>query len=200
MKKTLLSLSAVAFVALGAIIACNSDKKSSANNEGMLAGAPEVPTEAELISRGRYLVTIMGCNECHTPKIMTAQGPVPDSAHLLSGHPAKLPIAKIDAEALKSWTLFSPSLTAFAGPWGVSYSANISSDESGIGNWTEEQFFRAIREGKYKGMANGRTLLPPMPWTEFRNATDDDLSAIFHYLKSTPPTYNVVPAAAPPAN
>jgi hypothetical protein len=109
-----------------------------------------------------------------------------------------LPIAKVDGDVLKSWVLFNQSLTAFVGPWGVSFAANISSDETGIGNWTEEQFFKAIREGKYKGMDNTRPMMPPMPWTQYRTATDEDLRAIFAYLKSTPPVENRVPAPIPP--
>jgi hypothetical protein len=90
--------------------------------------------------------------------------------------------------------LSNHTATAFVGPWGISYAANLTSDESGIGAWTEAQFFKAIRQGKYKGMDNSRPLLPPMPWNVYANATDDDLKAIFAYLKSTPPVNNVVPA------
>jgi hypothetical protein len=94
--------------------------------------------------------------------------------------------------------MFGQHFTAAAGPWGVSFAANLTSDESGIGNWTEEQFFKAIREGKSKGMDNTRPLLPPMPWENFKNLTDDDLRAMFAYLKSTKPVRNVVPAPIPP--
>jgi hypothetical protein len=94
--------------------------------------------------------------------------------------------------------LFNHNITAFVGPWGVSFAANLTSDETGIGNWTEAQFFKAIREGKYKGMDNTRPLLPPMPWNMYRNATDDDLRAIFTYLKSTAPVENRVPAPITP--
>ncbi|GAA4325240.1 diheme cytochrome c-553 [Flaviaesturariibacter amylovorans] len=198
MKKTLLSLGAIAFVTLGALVACNADQKPSEKTEGLVVAGATTPSADEMIARGRYLVTIMGCGDCHTPKIMTAQGPAPDTAHLLGGHPAQLSVPAPNQEALKSWVLFSPTLTAYAGPWGVSYAANISSDESGIGNWSEEQFFRAMREGKYKGLPNGRPLLPPMPWQQFAQATDEDLRAIFSFLKSTQPVANVVPAAAPP--
>ncbi|TCJ17735.1 diheme cytochrome c-553 [Flaviaesturariibacter flavus] len=200
MKKTIVALGAVLLVCVSAMVACNGATSSSEKNEGMNnATGTKMVDEAGRIARGRYLVTIMGCNDCHSPKKMTPQGPVPDSTRLLSGHPAGMPIGAIDAKASKDWLLFHPNLTAFAGPWGVSYAANLTSSETGIGNWTEEQFFRALREGKYKGLANSRSLLPPMPWQNFRNATDDDLSAIFAYLKSTPPVDNVVPAWAPPA-
>lgn len=91
-------------------------------------------------------------------------------------------------------------LTSAVGPWGTSFAANISSDESGIGNWTEEQFLTSIKQGKTKGVANGRPILPPMPWTTYRNLNDEDLKAVFAYLKSTPPVQNVVPAPLPPVN
>ena len=152
-----------------------------------------------LIRRGEYLVTTIGCGDCHSPKRMGPQGPEADPNLLLSGHPADLPIAKIDTAAAKSWLLFNSSLTASVGPWGVSYAANLTSDDTGIGTWTEEQFFRSIREGKQKGLANGRMLLPPMPWPNFAKLSDDDLKAIFYYLKSTKAVKNLVPApVAPP--
>ncbi len=157
-----------------------------------------VTTSEDLVKRGKYLVTIMGCNDCHSPKIMTAQGPVPDSNLLLSGHPSSMPVAPIDTISLRSWVLFNPIQTAAAGPWGVSFSANLTSDASGIGNWTESQFMKAIRQGKYKGLDGGRMLLPPMPWPSYAQASEDDLKAIFAYLKSTKPVYNVVPPPVPP--
>lgn len=75
-------------------------------------------------------------------------------------------------------------MTAWTGPWGISYSANLTPDETGTGNWTEEQFIRAIREGKSKGLQNGRSLLPPMPWQTLRIMKDEELKAIFAYLKN----------------
>jgi hypothetical protein len=148
-----------------------------------------------MVKRGAYLVTIMGCNDCHSPKKMGPQGPIPDEDRLLSGHPADMPVSKFDTGTAKNWILFNQMLTNYVGPWGISYSANITSDSTGIGGWTEQQFFKAIREGKYKGLDNTRPLLPPMPWPEFRHASDEDLRAIFAYLKSTKPVRNVVPTA-----
>jgi hypothetical protein len=152
----------------------------------------------ELIKRGDYLVNAIGCHDCHSPKIMTPNGPEPDPERLLSGFPATQPITKANSDALKSWVLFSFDLTSAVGPWGQSFAANITSDETGIGNWTEEQFFRAIREGKYKGLEGSRTLLPPMPWFVYKNLTDEDLKSIFAYLKSTKPVKNIVPAPIAP--
>lgn len=197
MKKVTAILSAVSLVITVAVISCNSSTTPSSNKEGIAELSGPVSQDS-LISRGRYLVTIMGCNDCHSPKVMGPHGPVVDTAHMLSGHPASMPVAAAPSEVLKTWVLFNQNLTAFVGPWGTSFAANITSDETGIGNWTEAQFFKAIREGKYKGMDNTRPLLPPMPWEMYRNATDEDLRSIFAYLKSTPPVENRVPATLPP--
>ena len=98
----------------------------------------------------------------------------------------------------KDWILFSNGLTAAVGPWGVSYAANLTPDDTGIGNWKFEQFEIAIRKGKYKGIESNRPLLPPMPWQMISNMTDEDLKAVFTYLKSLPPVNNLVPAPVSP--
>jgi cytochrome c553 len=151
-----------------------------------------------LIKRGHYLVSVIGCGDCHSPKVMGPHGPEEDTSRLFSGHPSNMPLAFIDTASAKNWLLFNGMLTAMVGPWGVSFSANLTSDSTGIGNWTEKQFETAIRKGKSKGLINNRDLLPPMPWTNFRNLSDDDLKAMFAYFKSTKPVKNVVPAPIPP--
>ena len=155
-------------------------------------------TKEQLIERGRYLVNTSACHDCHSPKIMTPHGPEPDPERLLSGHPSSSPIPEVNVSAVKDWILFNHDLTAIVGPWGASFAANLTSDETGTGNWTEEQFFTAIRKGKYKGMEGSRDLLPPMPWQVYRNMTDNDLRAIFAYLKTTKPVRNIVPAPIAP--
>lgn len=162
------------------------------NNDA--AADPTAMTQTKLQQRGEYLVNAMGCDDCHSPKVMGPNGPEPDMSRRFSGHPADEKLTAVDTSVLKNWALFSPTLTAAVGPWGVSYAANLTSDESGIGNWTEEQFIRAIREGKSKGLENGRPILPPMPWLMYRNLNDEDLKAIYTYFKSTKPIRNVVPA------
>jgi hypothetical protein len=83
-------------------------------------------------------------------------------------------------------------LTAWAGPWGGSYAANLTPDEAtGLGIWTEELFIQALRSGKHMGV--GRDILPPMPWQNCAVLTDSDLRAIFAYLRSIPPIRNSVP-------
>ncbi len=150
---------------------------------------------------GEHLVTIAGCNDCHSPKKMTDHGPEIDSSILLSGHPAQLPPPDISQKEVESKGLaVSNDLTVWVGAWGISYAANLTSDETGTGNWKEEQFIYALREGKLKGLAGSRSLLPPMPWQMFKHMTDDELKAIFAYLKTTKPIKNIVPQPVPPVS
>lgn len=160
-------------------------------------GRVETPLSQEAkIKRGKYLTVIGGCNDCHSPKVFTSHGMEPDTTRLLSGHPVNEPLAPIPSDA--QWLHFTPGLTAFVGPWGVSYAANLTPDDTGIGNWKFEQFKTAIRKGKYKGLENSRPLLPPMPWQMYRTMSDEDLEAVFVYLKSLPPVNNLVPAPVSP--
>ena len=153
-----------------------------------------IPTQAEMVKRGEYLVASMGCDDCHSPKKMGPNGPELIPERRLSGYPSDRPIQKdLGTSGKLGWMLFGHDLTNSVGPWGMSFSANITSDETGIGNWTEQNFITALRTGKMKGLENGRQMLPPMPWFNFRNLTDEDLKSIFAYLKSTPPVRNIVP-------
>lgn len=148
---------------------------------------------------GEHLVMIAGCHDCHTPKKMGPNGPELDMDLMLSGHPAQMPPPDVDRKEMESKGLaVSNTLTAWVGPWGISYAANLTSDATGIGNWQESNFITAIRKGKSKGIESARTLLPPMPWQGIANMTDDELKAVFAYLKSTKPIPNVVPEVAPP--
>ncbi len=174
------------------VVACNQAPPAAE------AEKPAEPTTEELAERGKYLVEVMGCHDCHSPKVFGPQGPTPDPEKLLSGHPADLAFGAYDAATLGGRMIANEHITAFAGPWGISYAGNLTSDATGIGNWTLEQFSKALKEGKFKGLDGGRMLLPPMPWPNFVNITDDDLNAIFTYLKSTKPINNVVPAPTPP--
>lgn len=150
---------------------------------------------------GEHLVTVSACHDCHTPKKMTAMGPVIDSSLLLAGHITGSPEPGINGKELQGKGLVVTSdLTTWIGPWGTSYTANLTSDESGIGNWQEAQFMRALREGKYKGLEGSRNLLPPMPWDMYKNFTDEEIKAIFAYLKTTTPIRNIVKGPLPPAD
>jgi len=153
----------------------------------------------EMIRRGQHLVTVGACHDCHSPKIMTPEGPVPDPERLLSGHPENEKLPPIPSGS-QDWILFNMGLTGFVGPWGVSYAANLTPDDTGTGSWSFEQFKTAIRKGKYKGLEGSRNLLPPMPWEMYRHFSDDELKAIFAYLQSIKPVHNLVPAPIAPAD
>jgi len=155
-------------------------------------------TSEETIARGEYLVNLGGCNDCHSPKVFTAMGPMFDTTRLLSGHPAEAKLFPVDTSVTNSkWIHTNMDLTAWVGPWGISFAANLSPDgPTGLGNWTDEIFIKAIRTGKHMGF--GRNILPPMPWQNYANLTDEDLKTIFAYLKSLPAINNKVPDPIPP--
>jgi hypothetical protein len=191
MRKTVLNLAATTMIIAVVFIAC-SDSSASEKKKSI------VMTETEKIQRGSYLVNAIGCDDCHSPKEITATGfeIIPDLR--LSGYQSAKASPKADSNVVKQgWLLFGGDLTTAVGPWGQSFAANLTSDATGIGNWKEEQFIKAIREGKYKGLDNTRPLLPPMPWFVYKNLNDDDLKSIFAFLKSTKPVKNVVPAPKP---
>lgn len=160
---------------------------------------PATDDSTALIRRGEYLVNAIGCDDCHSPKQMGPHGPEVIADLRFSGYPASRPAQTGGEAALKAgWVLLNGDLTSAVGPWGQSFASNITSDATGIGNWTLENFMTCIREGKSKGMSTGRPLLPPMPWYNFAKLSDEDLKAVFHFLKSTKPVSNVVPAPVPP--
>jgi hypothetical protein len=93
--------------------------------------------------------------------------------------------------------LGSQDMTTWAGPWGVSFAANLTPDnKTGIGLMSEEMFIKSLRTGKHRGML--RDILPPMPWQNLAKVSDEDLKAMFAYLKSLPPVANRVPDPIPP--
>jgi hypothetical protein len=157
------------------------------------------PGDAAKIERGRYLVTVLGCNDCHTPLKMGANGPEPDMSRMLSGHPEDLVMPPPPQLPPGPWQVVSSATTtAWAGPWGVSFTRNLTPDrETGLGDWTEQEFKDTLRSGRERG--RGRELLPPMPWPGYGQASDEDLGAIFAYLRSIPAVHNRVPAPIPPA-
>ncbi|MBD0332526.1 MAG: c-type cytochrome [Chitinophagaceae bacterium] len=180
-------------------IACNSNDKTDKNGDDITK--TRALEGEELVKRGQYLVTVGGCNDCHSPKNMTQHGPVIDSSRMLSGHPSNSPIPEVNPNVLKpgNWMTMSPDLTAWAGPWGMSFTANLTPDSAtGIGAWSEDVFTKALRTGKHLGQENGRPILPPMPWEDFAKMTDEDLRAVFAYLRSLPPVSNRVPAPLAP--
>ncbi|MBT8191047.1 MAG: diheme cytochrome c-553 [Saprospiraceae bacterium] len=186
-----------AFVCIALFQSCNSETNSQKDPENQ--DVEKMSTQS-LVERGEYLVLLSGCDHCHTPKKMTDQGPVPDMDRWLMGYPSGDPLPEITKEALGpgKWVLFNGDLTAAVGPWGVSFSANLTPSESGIGNWSYENFKKSMTEGKHKGMEGTRMVLPPMPWQSLGIIKEDDLKAIYEYLKTINPIENVVPPPIPP--
>lgn len=152
------------------------------------------------VARGKYLVDFGGCHDCHSPKVMTPMGPVPDTTRLLSGQPADEKLAKVPLEyiAPDKWAaVTNHHFTAWAGPWGISFARNLTPDvTTGLGSWSEDMFIKTMRTGKQMG--EGRPILPPMPWPQVGSLTDDDLKAVFAYLRSVKPVENAVPDPIPP--
>lgn len=198
MKKVFV-LSVILVVAL-VLSRCNS---RSAENDTQTPSSPVASYGGfeSQVKWGQHLVTIGACQDCHSPKKMTPMGPDIDSTLMFAGYMGGSPEKEVNRKEMQAKGLaVTRDLTSWIGPWGVSYAANLTSDSTGIGAWREEQFMRALREGKFKGLPDGRPLLPPMPWQMYRNFTDDEIRAIFAYLKSTRPVKNIVPAPVPPSS
>ncbi len=118
------------------------------------------------IARGKYLVTIGGCNDCHTPGALLGK---PDFSRALGGSEVGFAI---------------PGLGVFAGP-------NLTPDkETGLGNWTDDQIISAMTAGT---TPEGRRLAPIMPYEALSHLTSDDARAIVAYLRSLPSVKNAVP-------
>ena len=154
--------------------------------------------DTKLIKRGELLVAVGGCVDCHTPFKMGANGPEKDMSRGMSGHPESVQLPPPPALS-KEWNWAGAATgTAFVGPWGTTYSANLTPDrETGMGGWKEKDFIQAMRTGKHIGVA--RPILPPMPWQRMAALPDRDLRAIYAYLMAQPAVKNKVPDYAPPA-
>lgn len=147
---------------------------------------------AAQVERGRQLVAFGGCNHCHTPWKMGERGPEPDMSRMLSGHPANLKLA--DPPKMNGGWMWAAAgtNTAFAGPWGISYGRNLTPERvSGLGIWTEDMFIKTMRTGRHMGVS--RPVLPPMPVENLNSLPDEDLKAIFAYLRTIKPIRNEVP-------
>ena len=156
-------------------------------------------TQEELVDRGKYLIETTGCHDCHTPKTFGPEGMKMDETKLLSGHPEGFQLYEIDPNMVGpgKWILANDHLTAWVGPWGISYSSNLTPDNAtGLGAVSEEMFIKTLREGKIKGI--GRIILPPMPYAVFGKMNDEDLRAMYAYLHSIPAVSNKIPEPVPP--
>lgn len=149
------------------------------------------------IKRGAYLVQFGGCSDCHTPKKIGTRGLEDDVSRFLAGHSQEAKLPPPPSLPAGPWSATTAGLTAWSGPWGVSYASNLTPDtNTGLGIWTEDMFVRAMRTGKHYGAS--RDILPPMPWQSLSKLTDEDLRAIFAYLRSIPAVRNQVPEPVPP--
>jgi mono/diheme cytochrome c family protein len=134
---------------------------------GALTFAPPVNADARdaQIARGKYLVTVASCTDCHTPGHLLGK---PDMTRYLGGSDVGFEI---------------PGL-------GVFHGRNLTPDkQTGLGNWSSEEIVTALRTGV---RPDGRQLAPIMPWQAFSRLTDEDAYAIAAYLKSLPPVPNKV--------
>jgi hypothetical protein len=162
-------------------------------------GGQKMLSQDELIAKGKYIVNTGGCGDCHTPKVYTANGPMFDTTRTLSGAPHDLVLPALDVKMVApgNWVATEMNFTSWVGPWGISYASNLTPDNgTGIGALSEEMFIKTLREGKFMGV--GRPLLPPMPWQVIGQKTDEDLKAIYAYLRTLKPISNKVPDPVPP--
>jgi mono/diheme cytochrome c family protein len=199
MRKPLYLFSALTICSLIMyIVGCTNQATSEKKEEG--TGEKKEMSSDELVKRGNYLMITSGCHDCHSPKKFGPHGEMAlDSSRLLSGHPSEQPTPPVSVSSLQpgQWMTMTGDLTAFVGPWGLSYTANLTPDSAtGIGAWTETQFINTIRNGKHLG--DGRPIMPPMPWEFIAQMNDDDLKAIYAFLKSIPPVKNMVHAPLNP--
>lgn len=166
---------------------------------GTPAQAQPTPLSAQ-IARGQYIVSTAGCHDCHTPWKPGPKGPEPDMSRALSGHPAQLLMPPAPDLGKGPWQVaMAATNTAFSGPWGVSFTANLTPDpETGLGDWTLRDFVQTFRTGKRMG--RGRELLPPMPVPVYNNLSDADLASVYAYLRTVVPVKNRVPEALPPVS
>jgi cytochrome c553 len=146
--------------------------------------AATVGAQQPSVERGKYLVGITGCHDCHSPKV---KGMEPDMARALSGRPSTTALPSDAKDEVHS----SLDLTAWKGPWGFSVASNLTPDgATGIGTrYNEASFLTTMRTGK---KPNGTPIMPPMPSDVYKNMTDDDLKSIFAYLKTIKPVRNAV--------
>lgn len=162
------------------------------------AAGSDDPVAGKIV-RGKYLVSTAGCHDCHTPFKMGPKGPEPDMSRALSGHPEGLVMPPAPKLPDGPWLITSAATnTAHAGPWGVSFTANLTPDaETGLGDWTQRDFIQTFRTGRHMG--RGRAVLPPMPIPVYNNFIDEDLASIYAYLRTVPAIRNRVPEPWAPA-
>lgn len=159
-RTRLLGAGLVLIAAVGAVVAFAATTKSAAS-----AGE-----KALAIARGKYLATIMGCGDCHTPGTLFGG---PNMQHMFAG-----------------------SEVGWKGPWGVSFARNLTPDlDTGLGYWSEAELIKFFKTGN---KPDGKQALPPMPWLTTAQLKDADLHALVAYLQSLPKISHIVPDAVAP--
>ena len=162
------------------------------------AGGAGPQGKADQIARGKYLVDIMGCHDCHTPMKMGANGPEWDMTRALSGHPEELVMPPAPSLPPGPWVAsIGATFTAFASPAGTVFTRNLTPDkETGLGDWTVEEFIATMKTGRERG--KGRPVMPPMPVQNLKALSDTDIRALFAYLQSIPAIKNRTPQPIEP--
>jgi hypothetical protein len=171
---------------------------STASLDAVTGGGTEPGKAAAQIARGKYLVDIMGCHDCHTPMKMGANGPEWDMTRALSGHPEELVMPPAPALPPGPWVAsIAATFTAFASPAGTVFTRNLTPDkETGLGDWTVEEFIATMKTGRERG--KGRPVMPPMPVQNLKALSDPDIRALFAYLQSIPAIKNRTPQPIEP--
>ena len=200
MKLKLPIFACLIVVLLIVVVSCGQQPATVTTAEAVTTSTPVKFNGFESqVKWGEHLVNITGCNDCHTPKKIGPHGPENDTSLLLSGHPPQMPLPDIDRKMAETkGVAVSGGETAWVGPWGVTFAVNLTPDATGLGSWTEGQWMKCVKQGKWMGLDNTRPVLPPMPVTSLINMTDDEAKAIFAYLKSIKPISNKVPGYMPP--
>lgn len=161
------------------------------------AGPKAQAGSAAQIARGKYLVDIMGCHDCHTPMKLGPNGPEWDMSRALSGHPEQLVMPPAPLAQAPWMATMAMTMTAWNGPWGTSFTRNLTPDkETGLGDWTVEEFIATMKTGRERG--KGRPVLPPMPVQNLQALSDSDIRSLFAYLQSIPAIKNRNPQPIEP--
>ena len=196
-RQSRVALVAVSVPLTLALVACNQAPPADPAAGEQASAAPAATAQSQ-VERGKMLIIGGGCHDCHSPKKVGPNGPEADMDRMLSGHPQDQTItAPFKGDAGPWTTHVNDHLTAWSGAWGVSFAANLTPDENtGIGIWTEDMFVKALQQGKHMGTS--RPILPPMPWNWYGQLPEEDLKAMFAYLKSIPAIQNRVPVPLGP--
>lgn len=180
-----------------ALVAVTAVQISAASAAPETAPTPKVANDR--VVRGEFLVRMGLCDDCHTTKKMGPNGPELDLSRRLAGHPQEMVMPPAPVLPAGPWAATaSGTMTAWSGPWGLSFTQNLTPDpETGLGKWSEEEFVAALQTGRHQG--RGRPILPPMPWPAFSTLPEEDLRAIWAYLRTIPPVHNKVPDPVAPS-